>query len=168
MRRSHCRGVVSPGIVTCLPLFPGLPVGPRCPAIPGSPFGPISPWKEEREVREELGHVEQAHVYRSIQSLAVRAVYLIIPDLSQMGCSGRVEEWCEVMWKADRLSMEKEGKEKVTAGGWFFIFERQLPANTFDVSNHHPEWRKGEGGSCISVICVPVTLQAVGGKLFLF
>lgn len=78
MRRSHCRGVVSPGIVTCLPLFPGLPVGPRCPAIPGSPFGPISPWKEEREVREELGHVEQAHVYRSIQSLAIRAVYLAI------------------------------------------------------------------------------------------
>lgn len=29
--------------LTCLPLFPGGPVGPLFPEIPGSPFGPISP-----------------------------------------------------------------------------------------------------------------------------
>lgn len=31
-------------LLTCLPLFPGRPVGPLFPASPGSPFGPISPW----------------------------------------------------------------------------------------------------------------------------
>lgn len=60
------RGVVSTGILTCLPRFPGLPLGPLCPAIPGSPFGPISPWKEEREGREESVHVEQALLCRSV------------------------------------------------------------------------------------------------------
>lgn len=30
-------------LLTCLPLFPGRPVGPLFPEIPGSPFGPISP-----------------------------------------------------------------------------------------------------------------------------
>lgn len=30
-------------LLTCLPLLPGLPVGPLFPEIPGSPFGPISP-----------------------------------------------------------------------------------------------------------------------------
>lgn len=30
---------------TCLPLFPGRPVGPLFPDIPGSPFGPISPYR---------------------------------------------------------------------------------------------------------------------------
>lgn len=41
--RSCALSGVNPGILTCLPRFPGLPVGPRCPASPGSPFGPISP-----------------------------------------------------------------------------------------------------------------------------
>lgn len=28
---------------TCLPRFPGLPIGPLCPGTPDCPFGPISP-----------------------------------------------------------------------------------------------------------------------------
>lgn len=80
--------MVSTGILTSLPRFPGLPLGPLGPVIPGSPFGPISPWKEEREARKELGHVEQAHLYRSIQSLVMRAVHLIILDLFQLANVG--------------------------------------------------------------------------------
>lgn len=30
-------------LLTCLPLFPGCPVGPLLPGMPDSPFGPISP-----------------------------------------------------------------------------------------------------------------------------
>lgn len=41
---SDLRGVLSTEILTGLPRFPGLPLGPLCPVIPGSPFGPISPF----------------------------------------------------------------------------------------------------------------------------
>lgn len=54
VRRSDCRDMVNPGILTCLPRFPGLPVGPRCPAIPGSPFGPISPWKDKKRSKRGI------------------------------------------------------------------------------------------------------------------
>lgn len=66
VRRFWPQGHGKPRILTCLPRFPGLPLGPRCPAIPGSPFGPISPCKEKREAREELGCAEQAHLCRSV------------------------------------------------------------------------------------------------------
>lgn len=49
----------------------------------------------------------------------------------------------EVMWKVDRFFKEEEGKEKVTLGGLFIIWERQLLGSThFGVPNHHPEWPK--------------------------
>lgn len=33
---------------TCLPLFPGRPVGPLFPDVPGSPFGPFSPFERSK------------------------------------------------------------------------------------------------------------------------
>ena len=87
--------MLSTEILTGLPRFPGLPLGPLCPVIPGSPFGPISPWKEERKAREELRQVEQGHLYRSIQSFVMRAVYLIIPDFFQLASLG--------VWESDEV-----------------------------------------------------------------
>lgn len=166
MRRSDCRGVViSPGVLTCLPLFPGLPVGPRCPAIPGSPFGPISPWKEEREAKG-WGHVEQVHLYRSIQSLAIRAVYLsfqIFPKWAALGD-----------WKRDVSSCER------WVGFSWKRKERRVPWVGNSLSESHLYWgahisvsqitiqNAQRGGSCISATSVPVTPQSAGGKCFLF
>lgn len=40
-------------VLTCLPLLPGRPVGPRFPETPGSPLGPISPWGSDEEFQRE-------------------------------------------------------------------------------------------------------------------
>lgn len=39
---------------TCLPRFPGLPIGPLCPGTPDCPFGPISPLVGAERRKQEI------------------------------------------------------------------------------------------------------------------
>lgn len=142
-----------------MPRFPGLPVGPRCPAIPGSPFGPISPWKEKREARQELGHVEQAHLCGSTQSLAMRTVLLVHAKSFQ---SGLLWETGKVMRSCEREIDFSRTREERRSLPWRGIYCLRDTA-----ARHHTCWcpkppprMATVGRSCVSVTSVPVTLQA--------
>lgn len=56
------------GKLTCLPLFPGRPVGPLFPAVPGSPFGPISPCTKKYQPNGQQGWIWKRSKYLKWES----------------------------------------------------------------------------------------------------
>lgn len=62
---------------TCLPLFPGRPVGPLFPAVPGSPFGPISPCQKKPPQSEKTDVKISQSLTWTISSLLLKLIYCL-------------------------------------------------------------------------------------------
>lgn len=143
-------GPVSPGIHTCLPRFPGLPVGPRWPAIPGSPFGPISPWKEEREAREERGNKAQSQLQVDPSS-GHGASPCSLPVLSRRAALGGWER-DEVVWRERSFSRKRTGRRMLPWVGRS-LSERDSCRAAHILVPKSPSREARVGGACISVPC---------------
>lgn len=68
---------------TCLPLFPGRPVGPLFPVVPGSPFGPFSPFERSKD-EEKL---DKNQIFNLLKSLITLTFCPSIPGKPIEPCS---------------------------------------------------------------------------------
>lgn len=164
VRRSDCRDMVNPGILTCLPRFPGLPVGPRCPAIPGSPFGPISPWKEKK--RSKRG-IRACGAGRSLQVYPVTGHEGSLLDHSKSFPGGLLWNWKSDVRACERwvvfFSWKRRERRRLPRVGDLLSERDSCRATHILVSQITIQ--NGPRGSCFSVACVPVTTAGCWGKM---
>lgn len=58
---------------TCLPRFPGLPIGPLCPGAPDCPFGPISPLVGEEGKKKNISRAYLPYMTQLVADVFVHA-----------------------------------------------------------------------------------------------
>lgn len=59
---------------TCLPRFPGLPIGPLCPGAPDCPFGPISPLVGEEGKKKNISRAYLPYMTQLVADVFVHAI----------------------------------------------------------------------------------------------